>query len=512
MTAGEHDSVVDAGRPPIAPARFNLAEHVLTAGSATPAATALEVIGPTGTPPEVWSYACLIAAVRGAGRWLLDLGLSPGDRVLIRLDNRVEFPVLYLGAIAAGMVAVPMSPALTVPEITALAAEVRPALVVSAPGVALPEGAWRQVSQDLAAWERLPACDWHRGTPEREAYVVFTSGTSGRPNGIRHAHRAILGRAMMHEGWEGLTPSDRLLHTGAFSWTYTMGTGLMDPWSNGATALILSGPMGPGDLPEVLLRHRVTILATAPGVLRQILAATSPDDWPALPHLRHALVAGDSLPDPLRRGWQAVTGRDVHVALGMSEVSTYLSSSPARPAPPGTTGYAQPGRRIAVLDQSGSPVPRGEPGILAVDCRDPGLMLGTLRGPVPLTEDGWFVTGDRALMADDGAITSLGRGDDLMNPGGYRVAPQEVEAALAGFPGLEDLAVTDPEVKPGVRVIACLYVAKLLLDETALNAYAGARLARWKQPRLWRRVAALPRTANHKLDRKALRRLIEESP
>lgn len=502
-------SLIDAGPPPAAPHPFNLAAHVLAAGALCPGAVALEVIG---TAPQVWTYGRLITAVRGAGQWLLAQGLSPGERVLIRLGNTVEFPVLYLGAMAAGLVAVPTSSALTEPEITALAADVAPALVVNAPGVPLPGGGWRCVPADLALWESLPPCDWHLGVAEREAYVVFTSGTSGRPSALRHAHRAILGRAMMHQGWEGLEPADRLLHTGAFSWTYTMGTGLMDPWTTGATALILGEACIPVELPSLMARHGVTILATAPGVLRQVLAALPAPHWPRLPALRHALVAGDSLPQALRDGWTAATGREVHAALGMSEVSTYLSSSPARPAPPGAIGFVQPGRRVAILGPDGAPVPRGEPGVLAVDRRDPGLMLGTTTAPLRLTAEGWFVTGDRAVMAPDGAVTSLGRSDDVLNPGGYRVAPQEVEAALSGAPGIQDLAVTDLEVKPGARIVVCLYVANLLLDEAALNAYAMARLARWKQPRLWRRVPALPRTANHKLDRKALRHLIEETP
>jgi len=226
---------------------------------------------------------------------------------------------------------------------------VAPALVVCGPGVALPEGGWRCLPVDLALWETLPLCDWHQGPADRKAHVVFTSGTSGKPSAVRHAHRAILGRAMMHQEWEGLGPADRLLHSAAFSWTYTMGTGLMDPWTVGTNALILGAPTAPADLPGLMARQNVTILATAPGVLRQMLAALPPEGWPALPALSHAVVAGDVLTQAVQKGRRAATGRAAHVALGMSEVSTYLSSSFARPAPPGTAGYVQSGRRIARL-------------------------------------------------------------------------------------------------------------------------------------------------------------------
>lgn len=109
----------------------------------------------------------------------------------------------------------------------------------------------------------------------------------------------------------------------------------------------------------------------------------------------------------------------------MSEISTYLSGSPARPAPEGTTGYAQPGRHIAILRDDETPVPPGEPGELAVSTADPGLMRHYLGHPAP--QGPWFRTGDAAIMAEDGAITHLGRKDDLLNAGGFRVSPGEVE-------------------------------------------------------------------------------------
>jgi acyl-coenzyme A synthetase/AMP-(fatty) acid ligase len=114
----------------------------------------------------------------------------------------------------------------------------------------------------------------------------------------------------------------------------------------------------------------------------------------------------------------------------MSEVSTFISASPARPAPPGASGYPQPGRRVAVLDADGAPVPRGAPGTLAVHRDDPGLFLGYLNQPEDTAArfaGDWFLTGDTVSMADDGAITYLGRDDDMMNAGGYRVSPLEVE-------------------------------------------------------------------------------------
>lgn len=478
---------------------FNMAAHVLARGAATPDRMAMQILRPTGA--ERWSYARLIAAVRGAGSGLLALGLAPGDRVLLRLGNSPEFPVAFLGAIAAGLVPVPTSAQLTGPEITAMAARLAPKLVVAAEGIALPEGETPVLpAAHLAAMADLAPCDWAMGDAERLAYIVFTSGSSGRPQAVAHAHRAILARALMHRGWEGLGPEDRLLHAGAFNWTYTLGTGLMDPWMLGATALIPAAGVTPEQLPLLLRRFDATIFAAAPGVIRQMLRATIP----ALPRLRHGLSAGERLIPALRQSWRDATGTDLHEALGMSECSTFISGSPDRPAPEGTAGFPQPGRRIAVLDATGAPATEGE---LAVAADDPGLMLGYLDAPEATAarlRDGWFMTGDRVRLTAEGAVEYLGRTDDQMNPGGFRVSPLEVEAALAGLPGIEELAVAEVELAPGTTVIAAFCRSPAPLDEARLKAEAAGRLARYRQPRIWQRVDALPRNANGKLDRRAL--------
>lgn len=481
------------------PAPFNLARHVLGESAARlPDKIALQVLRQTGA--ERWSYARLEAAVRGCGTGLLARGLEPGDRVLMRVGNGVAFPVLFLGAIAAGLVPVPTSAALTVAEITRMAGVVGPALIVAGDGVALPDPLPCPVmaARDVLAMEGMAPCDWAMGDPDRLAYAVFTSGTSGRAMAVGHAHRAIWARRMMHRGWEGLGEADRLLHAGAMNWTYTLGTGLMDPWTVGATALVPAEGVPVEALGLLLKRFDATIFAAAPGVVRQVLRGA----LPALPRLRHALVAGESMPVALADEWRARTGTDVHEALGMSECSTFISGSPLRPAPRGAAGYPQDGRRVMVLDAVA-----GE-GVLAVHRSDPGLMLGYLGDEAATAaryRGDWFVTGDIVRQGLDGAITYLGRADEMMNAGGFRVSPLEVEAAFAG---LAEVAVTEVEVKPGVRVIAGFYAGEV--DEAALQERATLTLARWKQPRLWMQVDALPRSANNKLNRRALRALYAE--
>ncbi len=497
-------ALTDPAPFPPCPAPFNMARHVLAAGAASPDKIALQILRASGA--ERWSYARLIAAVRGTGTGLLRAGLQPGDRVLMRLGNTVDFPLAYLGALAAGLVPVPSSTQLTGPEISAIAHEIDPALILAAEGVALPDHPAPALAQDaLRAMQDLPPCDWHMGSPERPGYIIYTSGSAGGPRAVVHAHRAIWARQMMWDGWYGLSPEDRMLHAGAFNWTYTLGTGLMDPWAIGATALI---PEPGAPLALMLKRFDATIFAAAPGVYRQLLKDGRKLD---LPRLRHGLSAGEKLPETTRADWHTATGREIYEALGMSECSTFISSSPGRPAAPGLAGYPQAGRCVAVLGADGEPVARGQEGMLAVHRSDPGLMLGYLGpgGPdLPLRGE-WFETGDCVTMAEDGAITYVGRHDDMMNAGGFRVSPLEVERALARAPGILDIACTEVTIREGVSVIAAFYTAEAPLDETALMDYAATRLARYKQPRLYRHCATLPRSANGKLSRRALRAAFE---
>lgn len=499
-------SQVNSGPPPACPAPFNLAAHVLAPAVEGPERIALVLVGSTGA--ERWSFGRLEEAVRGTGGGLLAAGLQPGDRVLMRLANSVDFPILFLGAIAAGLVPVPTSAQLTAPEVTALAAELAPRLIVAGPGVSLPDDPPCPVL-DVAGLRRLrdhSPCAWEMGDPDRLAYVVYTSGTSGRPRGVLHAHRAAWARRMMWQGWYGLRASDRLLHAGALNWTFTLGTGLLDPWAAGATALVPAPGVSPAQLPLLMRRHDVTLFAAAPGLYRQMLKS---GEKYTLPRLRHGLSAGEKMPETTRRAWEAMTGTPVHEAFGMSECSTFISGSPERPAPPGSSGFAQPGRRIALIGTDGRPVPQGTPGVIAVHAADPGLFLGYLGAEAETRErfsGDWFLTGDIGVMAGDGAITHQGRDDDMINAGGVRVSPMEIEAVLDHHPEIAESATCEVTLREGVSVIAAFYVSARPLDETALADFVAERLARYKQPRLWRRVDALPRGANNKLLRRELRK------
>jgi acyl-coenzyme A synthetase/AMP-(fatty) acid ligase len=196
----------------------------------------------------------------------------------------------------------------------------------------------------------------------------------------------------------------------------------------------------------------------------------------------------------------------------MSEISTYVSSGPHVPRRAGAVGKAQPGRRIAVLPIEGGDalLAPGEEGLLAVHRSDPGLMLGYWQRPLEEAQvyrGDWFVGGDLASIDADGYVAHRGRANDLMKALGYRVSPLEVEAVLAKHPSVAEVACSEVRVRDDVSIIAAFIVRRPGQNAGAaeIEHFAAERLATYKRPRTIVFVDTLPRTANGKLMRQALR-------
>ncbi|MEO1205811.1 MAG: class I adenylate-forming enzyme family protein [Pseudomonadota bacterium] len=514
------------------PDAFNIARDIVAAGAERhPDALALMVVaGPeSGDPISQMTYAELARAIEAMAGKLRAGGVTPGERVLIRLPNTPDYAFAVFACFAIGAVAVPLSDQLTDAELGWIVGDAEPATAVVTLGMAssaldcVPRhvvvGGEDHHGHDVAA---------HKGdfvyantASDDPALLIYTSGTTARPKGVLHGHRMAWGRRPMAQGWYGLKRDDRLFHAGAFNWTFTLGTGLIDPWMAGATAVITTGPRSPDVWPALLRRTDATMFAAVPGLIRQILKYARPG-LRDLPLLRHGLIAGDTPPAGLFDDWMEATGTPLYEALGMSEISTYISTGPDVPRKAGTLGKAQAGRAIAILPEQGlstSPVARGEVGRLAVHRSDPGLMLGYWRREDEerdVFRGDWFIGGDLAAMDDDGYITHHGRDNDVMKPLGYRVSPLEVEAALLTHPDIVDAACAEVEIKDGVRVVAAFVV----VDEEGRNAerhslsaddvviFAGERLAAYKCPRIVQFVDALPKTANGKLTRAKLSDLL----
>jgi len=491
-----------------------MARYCLAHAEETPDKPALIVAqDASGTPAEAWTYAELEDAILRMAGGLRAAGLEGGDRLLIRLENTSAYALSFFAAIAAGIVPVPVSDQLSAREAGFLLTDSGAAAIALGPALPVdpvPEGVRVLAPEDIAALHDSPRADFADTRADDPAFLIYTSGTTAQPKGVLHAQRAAWGRRPMYQGWYGIGPDDRVMHAGGFNWTYTLGTGLTDPWANGATAIIYTGEKDAGVWPKLIAAYGATIFAAVPSLYRRILkyAGAGPD---AMPSLRHGLCAGESLPEPVAQEWYERTGTVLYEALGQSEISTFISSSPSVPPKLERVGKPQPGRRVAILPQDGGdePLPPGESGLIAVHRSDPGLMLGYWNRPeedAAATRGDWFITGDLGMMDEDGYVAHLGRADDLMNAMGYRVSPVEVESVIAEHSGVAEAAVTQIEARPGVEIIAAFVVRAPgdAVSAETLDAYASERLARYKRPREYIFVDSLPRTPNGKLRRAAL--------
>ena len=506
--------------PLVIPERFNMARYCLAAQAERlpdkPALVVVDDPAPGAPALESWTFQQMEDAVLRVAAALEDRGLQPGDRILIRLDNTSTYPILYFGAIAAGLIAVATSSQLTAAEADFLMTDSAPRAVALAPH--LPRG---DIPADVMVLEEDDVRGMiqyaRRGTyadtrADDPAYLLYTSGTTARPKGVVHAHRVALGRSRTYQGWYGIRPNDVMLHAGAFNWTYTLGTGLIDPWANGVTSAIFVGGKTPEVWPAVIRKTGATIFAAVPGLFRQILKYALPGPLDVRP-LRHGLIAGEAPAPSLFGDWHARTGTELYEALGMSEISTYVSTCPGMVRKEGSPGRAQPGRRVAVLPVDGGtdPLPAGEEGLLAVHRSDPGLMLGYWNRADEEAEvyrGEWFLGGDLAIIDADGYIFHQGRANDVMKALGYRVSPLEVETAIAQHPDVAEVACAEISPREGVTLIGAFLVAKPghRVDAGSVMAFAKERLAQYKCPREIVVVDALPRTPNGKVKRSELQK------
>lgn len=464
---------------------------------------------------------------------LRDLGVKAGDRVLIRLPNCLDYPIAFLGAMKMGAIAVPTSTLLTPEEVAYLAKDSAAVAFVT------DKAAWPSLAQKVSESSELQhvflsgvgACQndtrlavydmeaqlaaIENPTPalntraEDPAYLVYTSGTTGYPKGVLHAHRALLGRAPASQYWFDFDASqqDRIMHSGKFNWTYVLGSALMDPLYLGKTVIVHEGKNDADKWMQLIKKHHATIFVGVPTIYRQIIQKTT-STKADVPSLRHCMSAGEHLSDEVLSQWRERFGVDIYEAVGMSEFSYYLSQSKYRPIRAGSAGFPQPGHNIQLLDpETRQAVPQGEEGMICVPLEDPGLFLKYWNLPEETAKykhDGWFFTGDYAKYDEDGYIWFLGRKDDIIKSFGYRVSPYEIERVMKAHPAVADCAAVGEALEKDKLLVVAYVIPQPGSTTSAdeLQSYAKAHLAAYKTPKTIYLANEFPRTKNGKILRK----------
>lgn len=492
---------------------------------------------PQDASEPVWSYGDLAtAACQIAAALTEDLGVVPGNRVLLRGPNNPWMVACWFGTLLAGGVAVATMPLLRSAELATICdiAQVNLALCddrftedLAASGVAglrtvtfvagpPPQAAGRDAGAGKGTAGSLNELASHKSgsfaavktAADDVAMIAFTSGTTGRPKAAMHFHRDVLAVADTFSA-DVLKPTQDDVFTGTPPLAFTFGLGalLIFPIRAGASTLLIERAT-PAELADLIADRGVTIVSTAPTAYRAMLAAGKADK---LRGLRRPVSAGETLPGSVWQAFHDATGVKIIDGIGSTELLHIFISAADEAIRPGSTGLPVPGYRAVILDSDGAPVPDGEPGRLAVKgptgCRY--LADGRQRDYV---SDGWNFTGDTYVRDADGYFWYQARSDDMIVSSGYNIAGPEVEEVLLSHPDVAECGVVGvPDESRGQIVKAFVVLTAGAADgpekAAELQELVKSKIAPYKYPRAIEFLPSLPRTNTGKLQRFKLREL-----
>jgi 2-aminobenzoate-CoA ligase len=482
------------------------------------------------SPNERLSYAGLAEHVNRIANVLVrDLGMVPGNRILLRGPNSPMMVAAYFAIIKAGGIVVATMPLLRAKEIAfpISKAEIRIALC----DVRLADEMektrplaprleriiyWGHAgAESLEAlmtrpgYERFDACDT---ASDDVCLIAFTSGTTGVPKGTMHFHRDMLaicdsfGKHVLRANRD-----DRFIGSPPIAFTFGLGGLVLFPLRVGAAAILLE-KAAPDDLLPAIGAFRATICFTAPTAYRHMLGKVSDHD---LSSLRKCVSAGETLPAATFEAWLGATGIRTIDGLGSTEMLHIFVGSREEEMRPGATGKPVPGYEARVVDEAGRELPPGTAGRLAVRGPTGCRYLGDQR-QAEYVQRGWNITGDTYIKDADGYFRYQARSDDMIISAGYNIAGPEVETVLLTHPAVAECGVVgQPDVERGQIVKAYVvlnqgFPADITLTR-ALQEYVKSTVAPFKYPRAIEYVTSLPRTETGKLQRFELRRRAAES-
>jgi len=466
---------------------------------------------------------------------LKKLGIKRQDRVFFFLQRSPELYAGFLGAIKYGAIASPMFPAFgpdairdrmldsgaiaivtdsdlkkRVYEVKSLLPELKHIIVVGGelgPG----EISWNK-EMDAAS----TSFDTAHMDPEEFMYMLYTSGTTGKPKGVVHAHKAIVQAHLTAKWVLDVHEEDVYWCTADLGWVTGVVYGVLGPWSNGATQVGLGGRFDPERWYKTLRDHKVTIWYTAPTAVRMLMAKG--DDLPAkydLSSLRALYSVGEPLnPEGVRWALEVFDSKPFHDTWWQTETGSILITNfPEMPIKPGSMGKPMPGIEAAIVDETGKVLEQGEEGSLVLRPGWPSMMRQIWKNPAKYNEyfrNGWYYTGDTAQIDKDGYFWYVGRADDVIKTAGERVGPFEVESALIEHPAVAEAGVIGkPDDLRGNIIKAFIVLSPGFTESPQLKEdiqkFVKQKLAGHAYPREIDVVKSLPKTRSGKIMRRLLR-------
>ena len=468
------------------------------------------------TTPQAMTYAELARRARILSERML-AELRPGDRLAIWSANNPEWIVAQLAAALAGVVLVPLNPALTESEASYIVASSGARallagppwrgrdLVASASTLASdvsvhPLSEWAEVSYDAVPSGTPPSV-----SPDDHLMIQYTSGTTGTPKGAVLSHLVGSNVGPLSHAALGLTEDDVVCSPLPFHHVGGSVCTVLATLLRGATYIVLPG----FDVQQTLTtlkRGDVTFFGGVPTMMLALLEHTA-GVASQLPHLRVAMVGGSTVAPSLITTIEQAFAVEVANGYGQSEAPSSLQTRPGDTAAvkAETIGRANPYREAAILDSTGARVPPGTVGELCL--RGELLMAGYWGGsetstPSAVDEAGWLHTGDLGTQDSTGVVTLQGRLRDVIIRGGENIYPAEVESVLANHPDVAEIAVVAaPDPRWGEVSVAFVRTTHGALDVPDLEAFARARLASFKVPRTWHLISEFPLTASGKIQK-----------
>ena len=478
------------------------------------------------SPKITLTYADARARVDRIAQVLVeDLGLAPGNRVLLRGGNSIGMALAWLAVVKAGLIAVATMPLLRARELGDIIDKAQP-------GVALCDA--RLLEELLLAQTQNPVLktivpfnltsgpgslavlaaqkDGHfkpcPTSADDIALMAFTSGTTGKPKATVHTHRDVLAAC---ETWPRhvlqATPDDIVMGSPPLAFTFGLGGLLIFPMWAGASVYFPDIAYTPQAMAQLVFDTGATICYTAPTLYRQMAPFMKEEMLKRgqMLHLRLCVSAGEGLPDATRQLWKEATGIELLDGIGATEMFHIFISSPPDQVHRGAVGKVVPGYRAKVVDDDGKEVPRGTVGRLAVKGATGCKYLDDVR-QTGYVKDGWNYPGDAFMQDHEGYFFYQARADDMIITAGYNVGAPEVEDALLKHPAVAECGVIGkPDEARGMIVKAFCVLKPGCTGDAAmvksLQDHVKATIAPFKYPREIEFLASLPRTETGKLQR-----------